>query len=225
MAQTNKYGEDGTQLLAEVRENVGRDRNKDLSAALDMRSASPARPARRQSSSPARPARGTTMRYYAVRADPKIVGKVEDGGAFGIHEGWDDVKKFAWKGTEPVKAAMASNYKRFGTRAEAEAYLLTEREDFMGRREAQRMVKLALLVLGLVLGLGLCAFLSQQMYDFFECSRDWLGVRIHCSALKKSAAWVATYQMEIMAAAGSAVAIITGVLVEKVISSIARGVF
>ena len=30
----------------------------------------------------------------------------------------------------------------------------------MGRREAQRMVKLALLVLGLVLGLGLCAFLS-----------------------------------------------------------------
>ena len=173
----------------------------------------------------ASPARRTTMRYYAVRADPKIVGKVEDGGAFGIHEGWDDVKKFAWKGTEPVKAAMASNYHKFGTRAEAEAYLLTEREDFMGRREAHRMVKLALLALGLVLGLGLCAFLSQQMYDFFECSRDWLGVRIHCSALKKSAAWVATYQMEIMAAAGSAVAIIAGVLVEKVICSIARGVF
>ena len=63
------------------------------------------------------------------------------------------------------------------------------------------------------------------MYDFFECSRDWLGVRIHCSALKKSAAWVATYQMEIMATAGSAVAIIAGVLVEKVISSIARGVY
>ena len=54
------------------------------------------------------------MRFYAVRADPNIVGKAEDGGAFGIHETWDDVKRHAWHGTEPVKAAMAANYKRFG---------------------------------------------------------------------------------------------------------------
>ena len=209
MARTDKYIEDGPAkehyVPFEVQAAVA-----DVKLARRGRSPSPA----------PRP-----KRYYAVRADPKIVGKAEDGGAFGIHESWDAVKKFAWKGTEPVKAAMASNYKRFGTRAEAEAYLLTEREDFMGRREAHRMVKIAMLVLGVVLGLGLCAFLSQQMYDYFECSGDWLGVRLHCTALKKSASWVASYQLEVMAVAGSAAAIIAGVLVEKVISGIARGVF
>ena len=173
----------------------------------------------------ASPAARSAMRFYGVRADPKVVGMVEDGGAFGIHESWDEVKKFAWKGTEPVKAAMAANYKKFGTRAEAEAYLLTQREDFMGRREANRMVKLSMVVLASLTALGLCAFLSQQMFDYFQCSSDWMGLRLHCTALKKTTAWVATYQMEIMTVAGSAVTIIAGILAQQAVGFIGRGVF
>jgi len=165
------------------------------------------------------------MRFYAVRADPNIVGKAEDGGAFGIHETWDDVKRHAWHGTEPVKAAMGANYRRFGTREEAEEYLLTPREDFMGRREANRMVKLSMVVLASLTALGLCAFLSQQMFDYFQCSSDWMGLRLHCTALKKTTAWVATYQMEIMTVASLAVTTIAGILAEKSISAIGRGVF
>ena len=103
MARTDKYIEDGPAKEHYVPFEV-------QAAVTDVKLAR-----RGRSPSPApRP-----KRYYAVRADPKIVGKAEDGGAFGIHESWDAVKRFAWKGTEPVKAAMAANYKNVGTRAVA----------------------------------------------------------------------------------------------------------
>jgi hypothetical protein len=51
--------------------------------------------------------------YYGVKADPRKVGVVGDGGAQGVHENWDSVSRFAWFGTEAQKAAMSNNYRGF----------------------------------------------------------------------------------------------------------------
>jgi hypothetical protein len=51
--------------------------------------------------------------YYGVKADPRKVGVVGDGGAQGVHDNWDSVSRFAWFGSEAQKAAMSNNYRGF----------------------------------------------------------------------------------------------------------------
>eukprot|EP01046_Picozoa_sp_COSAG06_P056644 COSAG06_NODE_10783_length_1617_cov_1.291173_2_plen_120_part_00 len=117
---------------------------------------------------------------------------------------------------------MAMNYKKFGTLEEVEAYLLTEWQDFVGKKEARKLVRIGLIVGVILLGLGLLAFVSQQLHDWFGCGGDWFGMWLHCSALKKLVALIVTYQTEIMWAAGSSAALIVGVCAEKVVGVVLK---
>ena len=160
--------------------------------------------------------------YYAVRADPKIVGRVEDGGGFGIHRSWNEVAVFAWKGTERERAAMVGNYTKFQTEAEALAWLETERQDFVSKKQAQKTLRIALMVVAATLCLALGSVAVNFLYNYFGCAGDFFGTDLRCTGLKKVMSLVAEYQFAIMMAAGSGFTAVLGILVNKGINQIVK---
>lgn len=174
--------------------------------------------------SPSPQPRAVRRPFYAVRADPSIVGRAGEGGAFGIHRSWDEVARFAWKGTDAQRAAMAGNYERFQTEGEARVYLETERQDFVSRKQAQKILRAALIALAVFVCLTLTSVLSNCLYDALQCSGDWFGTRLECTGLKKVLSIAADYQLSIMMATGTAFTVVVGILANKVINQVVKSV-
>lgn len=154
--------------------------------------------------------------FYGVRAPASIVGEDNTG----VFTTWDEVKKNALHGTSQVRAAMHGNYKKFKTREEAENYAQSPPELFTNVKQFSAIAKYTIVVFGAVTGLCLLAMMSAFVYDYNQCSSDYLNTNIYCRWSIKGRNIIIDYQDQLYYAVGSGCVSGLGLMISKVLNFI-----
>ena len=191
-----------------------------MSGVLSTPSRSRSPPAR--SRSPA-PRRLRPTKYYVCRAPEYLVGA-----GHGIHDSWDDIKKYLHRpASDVVRAAVAPNHKSFprtaGGLEHAQAYLESPPELFLSGIQINAVGRVCLVFVGTIAIFYAINVATSYLMEMRGCAYDYVRLKIECNCLKEVDVFITRHMGTVYHAFGVAAVGLFSCLVQQVLTFINGG--